>query len=173
VAGAVWGSVITAAITATATLTGVHLTQRHAAALRRLDRRDERRKEQRAVIANVLLTGHEWERLAEGVKLAAGLAPPKTPVSDEVFKLYFEGGATHARFCWIARLTVPDESVMRHLDLLVEAGEALDEVIRLLGSGAIASRAEAVADAEAKQVAYLKTLWGLEKWARERLLDDP
>src|SRR4051812_17395709 len=92
VAGDAWGNVITTAITASATLTAVWLTQRHAEVVRHQDRRDERRTEQRAVIADVLLTGHEWERTADGVKLAAGAVPPDHSATMGAFEVFYGGG---------------------------------------------------------------------------------
>jgi hypothetical protein len=66
-----WGNVVTALITATATLTGVRLPQRHAVEQRRQDRVEDRRVEQRTALAEVLVTGREWTRSLDGLALSA------------------------------------------------------------------------------------------------------
>lgn len=57
--GLVWTGITSGLITASATLLGVWLTQRHAWRMRPLDRHEERRVEQRDALAEVQLTGCE------------------------------------------------------------------------------------------------------------------
>src|SRR3712207_4287808 len=69
-----WLSIVTALIAGGFALLGVRWTQRHAAEQRRLDRLEERRREQREALVEVLATGREFVTSLEGVILRASVA---------------------------------------------------------------------------------------------------
>src|SRR4051794_15476003 len=83
--GIAWTSLITGLITATATLTGVWLTQRHARRMRLMDRHEECRAEQRDALAEVLATGREWAGMLLTMVQSATLYgdPPDVQVASQ------------------------------------------------------------------------------------------
>ncbi len=124
--GIVWTGIITGVITATATLTGVWLTQRHAWKTRRLDRQDARRLEQRDALVEVLLTGREWSRAISVLINHAHFARPsgERPPQARVDR-YRELAAAHERSLWTARIVVSDSTVSSLLPQLAEHNEAV------------------------------------------------
>jgi hypothetical protein len=123
--GEAWGNVITAVVTAAATLLGVWLTQRHAAAMRQHDRNEQRRVEQRTALAEVLVTGREWAESLDAVTLMSAVSGDSTVAGlSSAMDRYQALERTHLRAPVAARLVVRDHHVgSRLVALSNEAAE--------------------------------------------------
>lgn len=116
--GIAWTSIITGLITATATLLGVWLTQRHARRVRLLDRHDERLIEQREALVEVLAAGREWTASQEAVAMVAAELTTDALTETWVFQRHNPLDLAHSRALLTARLVTRDPEVRAALDRL-------------------------------------------------------
>jgi hypothetical protein len=169
--GIVWTGIITGLITATATLTGVWLTQRHARKMRRLDRLDARRVEQREALAEVLVMGGELQNKLVELLFAAHKYPTWAALGrSQPFLSYAEAARLHERALVVARLLIHDEQVRDHVERLEGLSE---DPLRPLVSAAAATMVNAAEEGLRAADRYGYSLRALERLTRERVLGDP
>jgi hypothetical protein len=184
-----WTTVITALVTGMVTLIGVGLTQRHAATLRRLDRQEARRVEQRVALADVLVQGRQWAWVLSDLAEKAtkgNFEPVGTFVSGERVTLddldrqlqhLRPAQEAHSRALLTARLVVRDEQVRKYLSDLsarttkvIQLTRHLESVAEDASPGFARNLGPPLRD-EARD--YLRRLVGLEQLTRQRVVEDP
>jgi hypothetical protein len=176
--GIVWTGIITGLITATATLTGIWLGQRHAWKMRRQDRHDERRVEQREALAEVLASGREFKVSLDSVILRASVATDfvefaNSPAADQHGPLL----KAHSRALLTTRLVLRDPPVLAYVTRMSELVEEIPKHIPPILDSAKANgqRAdvEAIGPALQQAAVYGRALDELERLTRERVVEDP
>lgn len=174
---AILAGALTAVITAGATLLGVGLTQRHATTMRRLDRHEEHRIEQRKAVADVLVTGREWVSSLESVMLVAGLLSDSIVFSQSLaVDKHGPIRTAHSGALVTARLVIRDSDVLtcvrRLSDLVAQMPEHISRVQEDAQRGGKASP-EALGEGLREARRYTEALDGLEQLTRDRIVDDP
>ncbi len=177
--GIVWTGIITGVITATATLLGVWLTQRHNVRMRLLDQHEERRVEQRNALADVLLTGREMEVSLNRLLYTAVRASDHEDFrASKGFVAYRAAYDAQLRALLTARLIVHDPQVLDHMHQLTEpVHKAVEAVMTLVENteqqGDLGNPALFGAEAFGRIRAYKQELEHLERLTRERVVQDP
>ncbi len=174
--GIVWTGIITGVITATATLLGVWLTQRHNVRMRLLDRHEDRRVEQRTVLADVLVNGREGRGSVETLGRAAVKMDPVALAQTDTLATFTDRSTAHGRALVNARLVTRDPITRAHVGLMSEAAATLPPYVARIHratSGGTRSPVELMDEMAVGARAYRTALNNLERLIRERVVDDP